>query len=57
MPYAWLTRKLQVEKLILYSQTILATAINIYRKLGFKEVPLETGIYERADIKMALSIK
>jgi ribosomal protein S18 acetylase RimI-like enzyme len=24
----------------------------LYRKFGFEEVPLEDGVYERADIKM-----
>lgn len=38
--------------IILYSQTSLAPAISLYRKLGFEEVPLEPGTYQRADIKM-----
>lgn len=32
-----LAKELQAEKLILYSQTRLAAAINIYRKLGVKK--------------------
>jgi len=43
-------------KIILYSHTSLANAIGIYRKLGFEEVPLEPGKYERADIKMELKL-
>lgn len=47
-------KELGAEKVILYSQTSLAAAIGIYRKLGFREIPLEPGVYERADIKMEL---
>ena len=43
---------LGARKVILYSQTDLAAAIYLYRKLGFKEVPLEPGTYKRANIKM-----
>ena len=31
-------------------------AIEMYRKLGFVEVPLEGAVYERADIKMQLML-
>jgi ribosomal protein S18 acetylase RimI-like enzyme len=41
------------DKIILYSNTILAPAISLYRKLGFKEIPLD-GVYERSNIKMEL---
>ena len=41
-----------LEKLILYSNTKLASAIHLYRKYGFTEVELEQGHYERANIKM-----
>lgn len=50
-------RLLGAEKIILYSQTQLQPAILLYKKLGFKEVPLEPGIYERANIKMELLLK
>jgi ribosomal protein S18 acetylase RimI-like enzyme len=46
--------ELGAHKLILYSQTGLAAAIAIYRRLGFTEIPLEPGTYARADIKMEL---
>jgi ribosomal protein S18 acetylase RimI-like enzyme len=42
----------KVKKLFLYSNTKLLPAIHLYEKFGFIEVPLEDGIYERADIKM-----
>ncbi len=42
----------QITTLILYSNTILQSAIHLYRKYGFEEIELETGLYERANIKM-----
>ncbi|HEY0895207.1 MAG TPA: GNAT family N-acetyltransferase [Sphingobacteriaceae bacterium] len=48
--------RIGARKLVLYSNTSLSAAIAIYRKLGFAEVPLEAGTYERADIKMELSL-
>ena len=41
-----------IKKLILYSNRKLLPAIYLYIKFGFQEVPLEEGVYERADIKM-----
>ena len=41
-----------IQKLILYSNRKLETAIHLYKKYGFVEIELEKGIYERADIKM-----
>lgn len=41
-----------IEKIILYSNRKLKSAIHLYEKFGFTEIPLESGIYERADIKM-----
>jgi ribosomal protein S18 acetylase RimI-like enzyme len=41
-----------IEKIIIYSNRKLIPAIGLYEKYGFKEIPLEHGIYERADIKM-----
>ncbi|PXY47052.1 GNAT family N-acetyltransferase [Flavobacterium hydrophilum] len=41
-----------IENLILYSNRILLPAIHLYEKFGFTEIPLEKGLYERADIKM-----
>jgi len=45
-----------IQKIILYSNTGLKSAIHLYRKYGFKEIALETGLYERADIKMQLLV-
>jgi len=45
-------------KLVLYSNTKAnMTAIQLYQKMGFKEIPLEPGAYERADIKMEMLLK
>ncbi|KFF04537.1 GNAT family N-acetyltransferase [Flavobacterium reichenbachii] len=41
-----------IKKLILYSNTMLLPAIHLYKKFGFVEIPLEDGVYDRADIKM-----
>jgi len=41
-----------IKKLILYSNRSLLSAIYLYKKFGFEEVPLEDGVYERANIKM-----
>jgi len=41
-----------IRTLYLYSNTLLASAIHLYKKFGFVEVPLESGLYERANIKM-----
>ncbi|MDL5050190.1 GNAT family N-acetyltransferase [Oscillatoria amoena NRMC-F 0135] len=46
-------KELGALKIILYSNTTLAPAISLYRKLGFKEIPLD-GPYKRSNIKMEL---
>jgi len=45
----------QARKIILYSNTVLQPAIQLYRKLGFVEVPLD-GPYKRSNIKMELAL-
>ena len=49
-------RQLGARKIILYSNTLLAPAIALYRKIGFKEIPLD-GPYKRSNIKMELELK
>jgi len=45
------------DRVILYSNRKLTPAINLYFKVGFKEIPLEPDIYyERANIKMELNL-
>ena len=44
-------------RLILYSNTKLKNSIHLYRKYGFKEIPVEKNlIYSRGNIKMELSL-
>jgi ribosomal protein S18 acetylase RimI-like enzyme len=50
-------RQLGAAKVILYSNTILQPAIHLYKKYGFKEVPLEHSDYRRSNIKMEVDIK
>lgn len=50
-------RKLQLQKIILYSNTLLSPAIYLYKKFGFKEVPDFESDYKRANIKMELALK
>ena len=48
-------RQLGGNHVILYSQTGLSAAIRLYRRLGFKEIPLDAGtLYKRSDIKMEI---
>ena len=47
-----IAKQKQITTLILYSNTILRSAIHLFRKYGFEEVELESGVYERANIKM-----
>lgn len=46
-------KEVKAEKIILYSNTKLAPAIALYKKLGFNEVELDAS-YKRSDIKMEL---
>ena len=44
-------------RLILYSNTKLKNSIHLYKKYGFKEIPIEKNlIYSRGNIKMELSL-
>lgn len=42
--------------MVLYSSRQLVPAITMYHKLGFAEVELEKGGYERCDIKMSIDL-
>ncbi|MEO6671585.1 MAG: GNAT family N-acetyltransferase [Ferruginibacter sp.] len=42
--------------LILYSNTKNEAAIKLYEKLGFKHLPVENGIYKRANVKMEIEL-
>ncbi|ADY30522.1 MULTISPECIES: GNAT family N-acetyltransferase [Cellulophaga] len=48
----------QWKQVILYSSVKLTNALHIYKKVGFKEVPLEPNVvYKRSSIKMELNLK
>jgi len=50
-------RERGVRRLMLVSNTRLGPAIALYRKCGFREVPMEPGIeYARADTQMELDL-
>lgn len=42
------------KRVVLYSNTCLSAAIRLYRRLGFVEAPIESGKYQRCDIKMEI---
>lgn len=45
------------QSITLYSHRSLISAINLYKKVGFSEIPVEENShYERADIKMFLKL-
>jgi ribosomal protein S18 acetylase RimI-like enzyme len=48
---------LGARKVILYSNTLNAHAIRLYEKLGFRHVPVESGVYKRANVKMEIEIE
>lgn len=47
-------RSVGASSVVLYSNSVLAPAIRLYRKMGFVEVPIEMGKYDRCDIKMEI---
>ena len=50
-------KELGLQKVFLYSNTKLENAIHLYRKFGFKEVPLEKNAeYKRSNIKMEVDL-
>ena len=50
-------KEMGLKRVILYSNTILENAIRLYRRLGFKEISLEKGNYERSNIKMEIEME
>ncbi|HEY4652162.1 MAG TPA: GNAT family N-acetyltransferase [Pontibacter sp.] len=49
-------RRVGARQVYLVSNRKLETALNLYRRLGFTEVPMPPSIYERADIKMEIQL-
>ena len=50
-------RQLGGETLELESNTILAPAIHLYRKLGFKQIPVGDSPYSRCNIRMTMDLQ
>jgi ribosomal protein S18 acetylase RimI-like enzyme len=50
-------QRLNIDRLVLYSNTKSKPAIHLYEKYGFKEVPLENSEYKRSNIKMEIIFK
>lgn len=48
---------LGARRVVLYSNTLNADAIRLYERLGFLHVPVEPGIYKRANVKMVINIE
>ncbi|NDK56778.1 GNAT family N-acetyltransferase [Pontibacter fetidus] len=49
-------RQAGAAKVYLVSNRKLETALNLYKRLGFIEVPMPPSIYERANIKMEIEL-
>ena len=49
-------KELGATKVILYSNTKNEAAIKLYEKLGFQHIPVEKGVYERANVKMEIEL-
>lgn len=52
----YFAKEKNAQKIMLMSSTKLDTALNLYRKYNFKEVPLDETDYDRADIQMELDL-
>ncbi|UOQ53653.1 GNAT family N-acetyltransferase [Hymenobacter cellulosivorans] len=49
-------RTMGVPRVELVSNHILLPALHVYRKLGFREIPLGTVMYKRGNIRMAVDL-
>jgi GNAT superfamily N-acetyltransferase len=49
-------KQLGANKVILYSNSKLGVALQLYKKLGFKDLVPECGKYNRCDVKMELDL-
>jgi ribosomal protein S18 acetylase RimI-like enzyme len=49
-------RQLGAHTILLYSNTLQAAAIKMYEKIGFRHLPVESGVYKRANVKMSLQL-
>ncbi|WP_269242826.1 GNAT family N-acetyltransferase [Flavobacterium limnophilum] len=51
-----IAREKKIKKLVLYTNRKLSPALNLYIKYGFQEVGMAESLYERADVKMELTL-
>jgi ribosomal protein S18 acetylase RimI-like enzyme len=49
-------RELGAREVILYTNTKSAAAVRLYEKLGFRHLPVDPGVYQRANVKMTISV-
>jgi ribosomal protein S18 acetylase RimI-like enzyme len=49
-------RSLGAQKVVLYSHSTLKPALQLYRKIGFRDIPKEAGIFAHCDVKMELRL-
>ena len=49
-------KQLGASKVVLYSNTKNAAAIKLYEKIGFRHLAVEPGVYERANVKMEITV-
>ncbi|MFS0491373.1 GNAT family N-acetyltransferase [Leadbetterella byssophila] len=52
----YLAKGFQQGKVILFTNSLLDTAVRLYSRLGFKRVDVKGKLYRRADVKMELSL-
>ncbi len=50
-------QKMGARRVVLYTNSALEPAINLYRKLGFRDVPVTEKGYTRVDVKMEIDLK
>jgi ribosomal protein S18 acetylase RimI-like enzyme len=50
-------KALGAKRVILYSNTKNAGAVNLYEKIGFRHVPVENDVYKRANVKMVIDME
>ena len=49
-------KRIGAKRIYLEGNTLLVASINLYRKLGFTEIPLEGNAYDRCDIIMEIRL-
>jgi len=49
-------KQLGAKQVVLYSNTKNAAAIKLYEKIGFRNLPVEAGVYKRANVKMIMEL-